>query len=325
MKDAAIIGLGNWGRTLVSAFSGRDARLRISTAVTLDIDANRDFAARHHLRLTERLDDVLSDSNIAAVIVASPNVLHKDHVIAAARHGKHVFVEKPLALSPEDAVSAASACDAAGVGLVVGFNWRFHPGFLALRDLIAAGALGAVLHLEGNYSGNSARNRPAESWRLRRAENPAGAMSGRGIHVLNLMQALAGKVTSVYAFNDNRAALSEVPDTTAMLMRFGDGPSGYIGSCQVSAEYWRLHVTCDGGWAEMRGETDTELTWCRIGETPSVRRLETGSLEAAELEFFAQCVGSGDFPRQPLRDAVDAVGILAAIEKSAEQGAPVIL
>src|SRR2546423_344197 len=127
MIDAAIIGLGRWGQAIVEAVQGKSARLRFVRGVCKEADAMRGFAARHGLVLTEHLDDALADPRVKAVMLATPHLLHVEQIVAAARAGKAVWSEKPLALTPGEAVRAIAACRQAGVALGLGNNKRCFP------------------------------------------------------------------------------------------------------------------------------------------------------------------------------------------------------
>src|SRR5262245_40537134 len=102
-----------------------------------------DFARRHGARAAySKLADLLGDSRVDGVFVCSPNALHAEHVVQAARAGKPVLCEKPMATSIADAVRMVQACRSAGVPLGVAFNLRQHPGYIRARQIVAAGALG---------------------------------------------------------------------------------------------------------------------------------------------------------------------------------------
>src|SRR5882724_6412774 len=102
MINAAIAGLGRWGRNLVEAASNHP-RLNIVRAVEPDLKAAQEFCARHQLDLTGDLDVVLADATIDAILLATPHSLHPAQVVASARAGKQIFCEKPLALTSGDA------------------------------------------------------------------------------------------------------------------------------------------------------------------------------------------------------------------------------
>jgi predicted dehydrogenase len=152
MINAAIIGLGWWGKNIVNAVQAKTERVRFLRGVSKEPDTVRDFAAHHNLELSTHLDDALGDPRVQAVVLATPHSLHTDQIVAAARAGKAVFCEKPLALNKADAVRAVAACEQAGIVLGVGTNKRFWPSMRELRRVVAGGELGEILHLEGHFS-----------------------------------------------------------------------------------------------------------------------------------------------------------------------------
>src|SRR5712664_2537941 len=110
MIEAAIVGLGRWGKTLVEAVQGKSGGLRFTRAVSRYPDRLRDFAVSHRLELVGDLEPVLADPSIDAVVLATPHSLHSQQIIAAATAGKAVFCEKPLTLTKADAARAIAAC-----------------------------------------------------------------------------------------------------------------------------------------------------------------------------------------------------------------------
>src|SRR5437868_4224255 len=164
MIQGAIVGLGRWGRSLVEASRGHE-RLKIVCAVEPDLTAAQNFCDQHRLTLTDDLNAVLADPAIDAVLLATPHSLHPAQVIACAAARKQVFCEKPLALRRADAARMFEACRKAGVILAVGHNRRFWPSLRALRDIVAGGELGEILHVEGHNSNENSQKITA-GWRL---------------------------------------------------------------------------------------------------------------------------------------------------------------
>jgi predicted dehydrogenase len=183
MINIAIVGLGRWGRNLLEASLNHE-RFRVTHAVELEIDSARDFCTAHRLELFDNLDAVLADSNVAAVLLATPHSLHPSQVIACAAARKHVFCEKPLALHQADAARMFEACRKASVTLAVGHNRRFWPAMSALRNVVASGKLGTMLHIEGHNSNENSSNVLA-GWRLSPEESPGGGLTGAGLHILD--------------------------------------------------------------------------------------------------------------------------------------------
>jgi len=148
---------------------------------------------------------VLADPAIDAVLLATPHTSHRRMVEAAAAAGKHIYCEKPFALTKADAEAALAACERAGVTIAVGHHFRLMPSMQALREWIAAGAFGKIMHAEGNYSHDWLANAPAEGWRSAPEETRAGGMTGMGIHVIDCFREFIGPMTRVAALSKRRA------------------------------------------------------------------------------------------------------------------------
>ena len=220
MIRAAIVGLGTWGRNLVASVQGRSESIQFVAGATRTPAKAAGFAAQQGIRMADAYEALLADPGVDAVVLATPHSLHEAEIVAAAHAGKHVFVEKPLGLDHADARRAVAACNEAGVTLAVGYNWRFQPALREIRRLFDTGSLGKLLHLEGNFCGPSAYRFGREHWRHDPGEVPAGGMTGRGVHVVDAMLYLAGRIESVAAQSHRLAQDFGVDDTTSMLFRF---------------------------------------------------------------------------------------------------------
>ena len=333
MIRAAIVGMGTWGRNLVSSVQGRSEVIRFVAGATRTPGAATEFATQHGIRMAASYEALLADPGVDAVVLATPHSQHTEQVVQAAEAGKHVFVEKPLGLDAAGARRAAAACAAHGVTLAVGYNWRFQPALRAIRELFDDGTLGRLLHVEGNFCGPSAYRFAREHWRHDRTEVPAGGMTGRGVHVIDAMLYLAGHIESVTAQSHRLAQDFGVDDTTSMLLRFRAGATGYLATVIATAETWRLQVFGSRGWAEV-GDVEHLTTWqlrvCRIDpadvvkkQRPQVLDFPVTSTERAELEHFAHAASQSAPLATPDGDEVHNVAVLEAILASAAQGARV--
>src|SRR6185436_18930219 len=122
MINTAIVGMGWWGRTLVESAQGSD-QIRFVAGATRTVSPEvKSFADSHKLRLADGYDALLKDSSIQAVVLCTPHSMHTQQVVAAAQVGKHVFCEKPFALTKDDAEKAVDAARKAGVALGLGYN-----------------------------------------------------------------------------------------------------------------------------------------------------------------------------------------------------------
>jgi predicted dehydrogenase len=192
MLKVACVGLGWWSDELAKAVHGKTDKLRIVGGAARTPAKRAAFVERLGVRPYDTYEAVLGDSEIERVILTTPHSLHADHVVAAAKAGKHVFVEKPFALTAASAATAAEVCRRAGVVLAVGHNRRFAPAAVELKRLVDAGILGTILHAEANFSAPSALNYTPERWRARRVESPAGGLAGLGIHIIDALIWLLG-------------------------------------------------------------------------------------------------------------------------------------
>ncbi|MDO8596804.1 MAG: Gfo/Idh/MocA family oxidoreductase, partial [Sulfuricaulis sp.] len=283
MLNVAIVGLGWWGQVLVNAVSEpRSTKLRFTHAVARTPDRVRAYCDAREISLTDDLARVLVDPSVDAVALATPHSQHTGQIAAAAKAGKHVFVEKPLALDAASARAAAQACRDAGVVLALGHNRRFLPALAEMKQIVASGSLGKILHLEGNFSISSGLRYQPGNWRVSKAENPAGGMTAQGIHVIDAFIYLAGPVASVRCEGQRRVLDVDMDDTTSAFLRFADGTTGYISTVTATGRNFRVQVFGTRGWLHLLDEQKLEI--CDIDG--NVRRIEypKADTERAELE-----------------------------------------
>ena len=318
MLRVAICGAGNWGSRLIESVQGVSPKIRFVAAVTRDPAALKPLGERFGLALTSRYADVLADSAIDAVVLATPHSQHAAEIAAAAQARKHVFVEKPFTLTRESAERAIEACRAAGITLHVGFNRRYAPAYAEMKRRIAAGEIGALRHIEGNFSGPPSYQIAPGNWRSNRIESPGGSMTARGCHVLDAMVHLAGLATEVLAISERQQLDIDVDDTTSCLLRFAGGATGILATLHAATRFYRLHAFGAKGALELRGDTALELSDLE----GNVRRLAFAATdkERAELEAFADAAAGGvNFVIAP-EEIVNVVAGTEAVVASARSG-----
>jgi predicted dehydrogenase len=318
MLRAAIKGAGHWGTRLIEAVQGKSGKIGFVTAVTRDPAGQQPLADRFGLALTSDYAAVLADPNIDAIILATPHSQHASEIIAAAKARKHVFVEKPFTLTCADAEAAIAACEAAGITLQVGFNRRYAPAYLDMTRRIAAGEVGRVRHIEGQFSGPASYQTEPGNWRSNQTESPGGSMTARGVHVIDSMVAIAGPIDTVFAFSEKQLHAIDVDDTTSCLLRFGDGVTGYLGTLHAASAFYRIHVFGSKGALEMRGEA--ELIATDLAGKIERFTFDAADKERAVLEAFADAVAAGArFPIPP-KEIINTVAVTQAVTESARSG-----
>jgi predicted dehydrogenase len=320
MINAAIVGLGWWGKNIVNAVQVKSKKLRFVHGVSKEIDAALPFAEMHGFTLSDDLEKALADPRVEAVVLATPHSLHTDQIVRVARAGKPVFCEKPLALKRADAERSVAACARANVLLGIGTNKRFWPSMVELRRVAAGGTLGRIMLVEGHYS-NENSGMHFSAWRESPDESPGGGMTGTGIHLLDAFVSVAGPVAGVSARLTTYRPGPDPRDTIGVSFEFVNGLTGYFGAVRASPVYWRVHVFGDEGSAEALGEDEIVLR-TRGGKVEH-RKFERIDSLRAEFDAFADAI-EGRAP-YPIRTAeiVDVVAAFDAIIQSISTKRPV--
>lgn len=322
MINAAIVGLGRWGQRLVTSVQGRSERIRFVRGMVRNPDKVRDFAVKHGFDLSENFPDVLSDSRVQAVVLATPHSLHVEQVVAAARAGKAVLCEKPLALTRADAEKAVDACQKAGVLLGVGHDKRHWPSMRELKRVVDSGELGEILLVEGNSS-NEVSLQHYSPWRESEAEAPGVSMTATGIHIVDACVNLIGPVRRVQAHAVIHKAPPGPVDSVTVMLEFRNGVTGVICSARPTPYFWRVHVFGTKGSAEAIGETD--LIVRLSGQQPQQHTYNAVDQVRTALENFADAVsGHAPYPMSA-EQIIDTVAAFEAAAKSMASKAPVLV
>jgi predicted dehydrogenase len=195
---------------------------------------SRDISRATHLSEKFSVPEAYSDydeflkSQIDAVYIGSVNSDHYTQVIKAARAGKHIFCEKPLAITSQQAEEMISACRENNVQISVNYTQRFHPVVAKAKEIIEGGMLGKLVSMQVNFNINF---EPGDNFRYKKDMSGGGALRDLGTHCLDIMRYLGGEITEIDGIFDDIIYKSEVDDFALGLVRFEKG--GY-GSFNVS-------------------------------------------------------------------------------------------
>jgi 1,5-anhydro-D-fructose reductase (1,5-anhydro-D-mannitol-forming) len=282
------------------------------------------FARTHAARAAySKLDDLLSDARVDAVFVCSPNALHAEHVVQAAQAGKHVLCEKPMATTVADAVRMVQACRRAGVTLGIAFNLRQHPAYIRAKELVAAGALGRVVVVQGQWAfgvrgrdGSPPRNALTQWWDMPELIGGASTMMGTGVHVVDLMRFVLGQeVAEVTAVTDGQRDDKPLEQIACLTLRFTNGTLGQVTASRLLPDS-RNDFRVYGILGRIEGR---EALWeARTGrfEVVSETVNETADYPeallpnyVAEIEDFQRAVATG---REPAATGVDGLRVVEA-------------
>lgn len=319
MLNAAIVGMGRWGQTLVNSVQGRnDAGIRFVAGSTGTRAKAEAYAVEKGIVLLDSYEQVLSHPEVQAVVLATPHAQHAEQVIAAAAAGKHVFVEKPFTLTKASAEAAVAACAKAGVVMALGHNRRFLPAVAEMKAMLEGGKLGTLLHVEGQFSGPGGFAYKPGAWRADRAESPLGGMGGMGIHMVDMIIHLAGPFRDVRVLSHARV-LPTIDDTTAMLATLQSGATLTFASLAASPRFLRVALFGTEGLLELRGHEQLFFR-AREGDEEWTRDFSVTDIEAAELEAFAAAVAGGPAYPLPVEDAIHGVAVFETMMGAAASG-----
>jgi predicted dehydrogenase len=325
MIRAAIVGLGRWGRNLVDAVRQSET-IRFTTAHSRTAVTAADFCREHGLRWVDNLDTILRDPAIDAVVFATPHTLHAEQIMRAAAAGKAVFVEKPFTLSVADAKAAIDAAERAGIMLAVGFNRRFHPSMGMLRHAVKEQRLGTIVTISAEQTALHGLAMTPDAWRAQADESPGGAMTAIGVHLVDGMIDLIGRVDTVYC-RVMRRAVSFSDDTTDILLTFENGATGHIFCSVAATPNYRMAVYGTKAFAEIVGHPmqvfrllpALDHAQIRTGD-PEVTETAGCNMLTAELEAFAASISNRTPFPTPLADILHGVEVFEAVLRSAASG-----
>lgn len=227
-----IVGLGKVASTEIAPAVTEHPRSRLVGVVSRDLGRAEAFAQAHGAQ--NAYDDyaaLLADPGVDAVYIATPNALHADEAVAAARAGKHVLCDKPLATTPDEAQRVVTACADAGVQLGITFQTRYVQGMAAVKALLADGEIGRPVLAEVEMSPGRTL---LKGWRTDPAMAGVGTTNNVGVHGYDLLRYLFGaEVVEATAMFGHEPGIA--PDVISLaLLRFDNDALAYVNVNQAA-------------------------------------------------------------------------------------------
>ena len=327
-----VIGLGRIAKHFMDG-----ARNSAHSKVTALVSGHREKAERiaaeygvplENIYSYEEFDRISKNSAVDAVYVALPNSMHAEYTIRAAKAGKHVLCEKPMAISTAECVTMIDACKAAKVKLMIGYRLHFEPTTLKALEIVRSGKIGKVQSMQGANGFNIAHG----EWRYNKKLAGGGPMFDVGIYCVNAYRMFAGEeplgiVGEVSTPEKNDERFKEIDENASWVMRF---PSGAIatGATTYGADmpgYYRLNGT--RGWLQMDnyGYEGQRLQGQHRGlepGAPGVSFDETSSEKdpmqfVREADHFSECILLNREPQAPGEEGLADMRVIEAIYKTA--------
>ena len=317
MIKAASVGLGWWSDELAKSIQGKSKKIKIISCYSKSKKKRIDFSKKYKTHYHDSFKAILKDPKINAVILTTPHSLHAKHAIQALRHGKHVFVEKPMATKYLDAKKMYLTAKKYKKILSVGHNRRYSSVSDFINNLNRQKKIGKILHIDSNFSASGALNYKKKFWRANRKESPGGAIAGLGIHMIDLMCFFGGQVKSVQSLVKKYAVKVNIDDTTSALFEFNKNCTGNLTTIFACPYTTTFNVF----GTNMNIFSDVDKNKIKIvnknGKVQKIN-LENKNTLFLELQEFAEsCINKKNY-RIKNSEAAHNVKVMEAIVKSSK-------
>jgi predicted dehydrogenase len=319
----ALVGMGWWGQKILNVLRAAPADIRVVRAIEPNLETVKALCAQKGVPLSANYADALNDPTVDAVVLATPHALHESQIEAAVASGKHVFCEKPLALTKAGAERAVALCRDAGLVLGMGHERRWEPPIAEMLVKADAGELGRIHQIEANFSHDKFLSLDRDNWRLRADQAPAGGMTATGIHLLDLSVRLLGPAESVLCICEQLSSDLPQGDTVAAYVKFRGGGTSYVSASLANPFMSRFTVYGAKGWIDIRDKAHVEAPagWIVTSATAG-GPIATAEVPPAEpvkdnLVSFARAVRGVEIYPITAAQLVDNIALLEAVFASA--------
>jgi predicted dehydrogenase len=319
----ALIGMGWWGQKILNVLQAAPADIRVVRAIEPNIETVRAVCAQMGVPLSANYADALNDPTVDAVVLATPHALHEAQIEAAVAAGKHVFCEKPLALTKAGAEKAVALCRNAGLVLGMGHERRWEPPIAEMLAKADAGDLGRIHQIEANFSHDKFLLLDRDNWRLKADQAPAGGMTATGIHLLDLSVRLLGPAENVLCICEQLSSDLPQGDTVAAYVKFRGGGTSYVSASLANPFMSRFTVYGAKGWIDIRDKAHVEapagwvVTSAMAGGPIATVEIPPAEPVKDNLVCFARAVRGVETYPITAAQLIDNIALLEAVFASA--------
>ena len=315
--NVACLGMGWWSDVLADAIQ-RSGKLKIVSCFSRSKDKREAFAAKYGCRAASSYEQILEDKGIEAIINTTPNSVHRETTIAAARAGKHTFLDKPIANTIADARALTEACRKAKVVLALGYQRRRESHFRWIKQNLES--FGKLVNAEANISRDRLGKIDLSSWRYTAEGMPGGVMLQIGIHYTDVLEYLIGPVKAVSGRFVRLVLPGDNPDVASLVLEHENGALSTLNASYASAsEYYLMNIY--GKEASAYYDLHAGLRWLKRGATSSEPvSVKKNDPIVDELEEFARAVRGDGEPEMDGERSTRSLAVLLAGIKSAKEG-----
>ena len=317
--NVACLGIGWWSDVLADAIK-RSGKLHIVSCFSRSQEKRAAFAKKDGCRAARSYGEILEDRSIEAIINTTPNSVHRETTVAAARAGKHTFLDKPIANTIDDARVITEACRRAKVVLALGYQRRRESHFRWVKEKIAAGTFGRLVNAEANISRDRLGRIDLSSWRYTAEGMPGGVMLQIGIHYTDVLEYLIGPIKAVSGRFVRLVLPGDNPDVASLVLEHENGALSTLNASYASAsEYYLMNIY--GKEASAYYDLYHGLRFLKRGSTTSEPvPVSKNDPIVEELEEFAAAVRGEAEPEMDGERGTTSLAVLLAGIKSAREG-----
>lgn len=324
----ALVGLGTYSTYELAPSLLETKHCRLAGIVTGTPAKAKEWAEKYNLPQEniynyENFDSIIDNEEIDIVYVVLPNAMHAAFCIRAAKAGKHVICEKPMAVSVEECDAIIDACEKAGVKLSVGYRLHSEPYTKEVKRFVKEKTFGNVRYVSADAAYNSTTN--PEQWRLKKALSGGGALMNMGVYAIqSTIYGTGMNPISVRAqeFSTRPDYFNDTDETITAQLEFPDGVLGNIYTSH-NANINRLNVSCDKGWFELNPANNYGPLSGRTSEGKEIK-FPHQRQQALQMDDFAQHILKGTVNLVPGEMGKRDMIIVEAIYESIKMGGKTI-
>lgn len=323
----ALVGLGTYSEFSLAPSLQETEHCHLAGIVTGTPDKAEKWKQKYSLKEENiynyaNFDTIADNKDIDVIYVVLPNAMHADFCIRAARAGKHVICEKPMAVSVEECDAIIAACEKANVKLQVGYRLHYEPYTQEIQRMISEKTFGNVRYVSADASYNSQGN--PEQWRLNRALSGGGALMNMGVY--SIQSAIYGSgmnpiSVTAQEFSTRPDYFKDTDETITAQFEFGNGTVGNIYTSHNS-NVNRLYTSCDNGWFELNPANNYGPLSGRTSEGRIIKFPHFWQ-QALQMDGFARHILYGDKNLAPgemgKRDMIIVEAIYESIENDGKK------
>lgn len=321
MIKLGLVGLGFWSLRIAEQIK-RSSKAKLYKVFSRTKSKRESFARNFDCLTANSYEELLNDSFVDGIILETPNKVHKEQIIMAAKYRKPVFVDKPICNSIKEALEAVAACRWAEVLLMVGHSSRKRPESRKMKNILREGRIGKPVAVNSTIASPKGFDLTCKDWRWYKDRCPGGPLIQIGIHHADTLAYLMGPIDSVAGFQSRLYIEADIADTTTTILRFASGCLGQINAYYNTVSTYEIIVLGTEGkmtYSKFEGLWITDLNNKKKRITlPDKDPIDEALL--SEIEEFSNCIRTGEKPEVGEEEGIRALAVIEAAIKSQESG-----